>query len=808
MTKKLIEKWFPVKEISRDAGIEMSYKSAPAYIKHAKELGISGNIMRNFFDPKIRNLHPWFARRPCSAARAITLASIFTENVDKNLFMNILGWNMKKEAYVKKKYPPLLFYTDPKKDTILSILNKEKRELNNVIICDPMAGGGTIPFESLRLGFKTIAVDYNPVAYLILKTTIEYPAKYGEKLVDKVKEEANELISYIEKQLGSFYPEDTEGYIFARGIECPCCKGVIPLIHSSEITKKYFIGFYFNKDKKAFVPYISKLRTDLFHIKRGEIVCPYCNHKIKKVEAYKIWTKRHTKILGEISKGEVKEEEILSTYIILIRQTKNGYKVADDNDFRAFLEACKYLSSYFNELQQYLPMETIPEENEVFRPIKNYGIKYWYQLFNPRQLLSIALLVKYVNERTNTLKSTDEIGKASMLYLALGISRVIDYNSVVTTWKQGTIRDTLGQYARSRKISYAEEYCEAIVPRRNLRWIFEPNASEKTQGGIVPVLNEICKRLEGNNDKIKIIRGDCRKLSSLINEKLDLINVDPPYFDTHIYSDISEYFWQVLKASLKNLINAGFLFNSENAEDWKISSASVPREGELIVRRSKKDVNNQKDKFGEKWYAKQMAQFFKECFRCLKEEGLLVVWFTHKTLNAWKSIISALYSSNFYVSRIWPITTELLTRLVAKKNNNVLDRTLIIVARKKRQNIKINMEDHAIELAQGIADALREIGTSKNELRTFLNAAVMSSVTVLPLKSNGIDHVDYCYSKLIPEAMKIANKIIPQIEKTFQEKIEHPLKVIELRETHEGSAKAVRNIGTPLYNSQGIFNKQ
>ena len=78
-----------------------------------------------------------------------------------------------------------------------------------------------------------------------------------------------------------------------------------------------------------------------------------------------------------------------------------------------------------------------------------------------------------------------------------------------------------------------------------------------------------------------------------------------------------------------------------------------------------------------------MLEFFKEAYTALKDDGLLVVWFTHRTLNAWKSIISALYGSNFYVTRIWPVTTELLTRLVARKNNNVLDRTLTIVARKK-----------------------------------------------------------------------------------------------------------------------------
>ena len=487
---------------------------------------------------------------------------------------------------------------------------------------------------------------------------------------------------------------------------------------------------------------------------------------MKKYEAYRIWTEKHNKILEDLAKGKINEDEILSTHIVLIRQTKHGYKVANNKDYKAFLKACKQFSESFQEIREYLPMDEIPKENEVFDPVKKHGIKYWYQLFNPRQLLSIASIVRYINERTLAMEPTDDIGKASMLYLALGISRVIDYNSIVTTWKKGTIRDTLGQYARNRKVSYGEAYCEAIVPRRNLRWIFETDVNKKTQGGIVPVLYEVCKRLEGLGDKISVIHGDARRLTSYINEKFDLINVDPPYFDTHIYSDISEYFWQVLRLSLKQLIDDGFIFNNKEIAEWNTHSQTVPREGELIVRKSKNYGRGQKE-FDEIWYAKQMLEFFKEAYNALKDDGLLVVWFTHRSLNAWKSIISALYGSNFYITRIWPVTTELLTRLVAKKNNNVLDRTLIIIARKKLET-KIGMEEYAQKLAYEIVDALKEIGTSSNELKTFLHAAIMSSVTVEPLKN---DPINYCYSKLIPKSLKIADNIIPIIIAKFHEKI-------------------------------------
>jgi len=757
MDQKLIEAWFPVKEISRDAGIEMSYKSVPAYIRHAKELGILEKITRDFFDPKIRNLHPWFARRPCSVARTITLASLLSANIEKNKFLEVIGWNDKKRAYLEYKYPPLLFYVEPKKEIIKNLLGDT---FNDLIVCDPMAGGGTIPFESLRLGFKTIAIEYNPVAYIILKTTLEYPAKFGEELAIRVKEEADKLIGYIEEKLSSFYPKNVEGYIFARGINCPKCNGLIPLISDLEIANKIYIKFHFNKNNKNFVPYLSKIKTNFQYIKAGKIICPYCESKIKKIEAYKRWTEKHLKILDNLFSSKYIDEEILSTHLICIRQTKKGYIVANEEDIKTFLDACKYLSELFSELRRYLPMDKIPLENEVFHPVKSYGITHWYQLFNPRQLLSIAFLIKYINERIEALESTDEIGKAAMVYLALAISRVIDYNSIVTTWKKGTIRDTIGQYARNRKISYGESYCEAIVPKRNLRWIFETEVKSKTQGGIIPVLNLICKILRGLGEKIDIIFGDARKLSSYINKKLNLINVDPPYFDTHIYSDISEYFWQVLRLSLQKLISNGFIFRDKKIE-WNPYSAQVPKENELIVRKSQKNKNE----FDEIRYARQMLEFFKESHKILKDDGILVVWFTHKRLNAWKSIISALYGSNFFITRIWPVTSELLTRLVAKNNKEVLDKTLIIVARKKIKELEIDMETHAFNLIKGVVESLCEIGATKSEFKTFLYATVISSVTVMPNDSSINDPINYCYSQLFPKAIKIADKLILKIEK-------------------------------------------
>ena len=43
------------------------------------------------------------------------------------------------------------------------------------------AGGGAIPLEAMRLGCEVIANDYNPVAWFILKCTLEFPQRLAGK---------------------------------------------------------------------------------------------------------------------------------------------------------------------------------------------------------------------------------------------------------------------------------------------------------------------------------------------------------------------------------------------------------------------------------------------------------------------------------------------------------------------------------------------------------------------------------------------------------------------------------------------------
>jgi hypothetical protein len=108
-------------------------------------------------------------------------------------------------------------------------------------VIDPMSGGGSIPLESARLGFKTYANELNPVACTVLEATVDYPFRFGPELAEKTRKWGRELVKRIEKRLADFFPKRTDGlvhaYIFARTVPCPDTQHPTPLVPDWHLLK-------------------------------------------------------------------------------------------------------------------------------------------------------------------------------------------------------------------------------------------------------------------------------------------------------------------------------------------------------------------------------------------------------------------------------------------------------------------------------------------------------------------------------------------------------------------------------------------
>src|SRR3970282_1206171 len=172
----LIEEAFPLRQASLDSVHEKN-------VRHGH----------------ISTLHIWPARRPLAACRAALVATLLPDPGAPEKRKEILERLAGKVVQVptKKKLPTGQVKVEYKEETVGGILHwgREsgpdldwfRQEIRKAYgdrsprVLDPFAGGGAIPLEAMRLGCEATAIDINPVAWFILKCTLEYPQKLAGK---------------------------------------------------------------------------------------------------------------------------------------------------------------------------------------------------------------------------------------------------------------------------------------------------------------------------------------------------------------------------------------------------------------------------------------------------------------------------------------------------------------------------------------------------------------------------------------------------------------------------------------------------
>ena len=145
--------------------------------------------------PPTYYLHVWWARRPLVASRAAVLASLLPADADRERFLHVLGIHgdpvaarnaidRAKRTGVRVDNPydyNRAFSYSPDPPDLKWLKSLIGHSLENFTVLDPTAGGGSIPFETARIGLWAMANDLNPVAVLTMKATVEWPSKFSQK---------------------------------------------------------------------------------------------------------------------------------------------------------------------------------------------------------------------------------------------------------------------------------------------------------------------------------------------------------------------------------------------------------------------------------------------------------------------------------------------------------------------------------------------------------------------------------------------------------------------------------------------------
>jgi adenine-specific DNA methylase len=656
--KRLIEVDFPLKEVSEESVREKN-------IRHGH----------------ISTLHIWWARRPLAASRATTYAALIPAPNDPDKLKEKLNFIAKLSKWENSL----------NKD----IIEKARKEIREYFdgrapkVLDCFAGGGSIPLEVLRLGCETYALEYNPVAVLILKAALEYPQKYanlkvkigetnqktlyGEigakempKLVYDVQKWGNWVYEEAKKEIGKFYPPDPDGsipvsYIWARTIKCknPSCGAEIPLMRqfwlAKKENKKIALKMVVDKvNKKINFKIVQNKEIDFDPsegtTRKATVQCPVCGVGISDKEMRRLF-----------QEGKAYQRMIA----VILHNPKTGkiYRVAKDEDIKIFRDSEKYLEEKRKELLERcafdpVPDELLPPKETLGFRVQRYGILKWGDLFNSRQKLALITFVEKVRLAYKNMIEEgydEEYAKAVVSYLALMLGKLQDWNSVLSIWRPDQERN------------------EHVFNRQALPMVWDYGERNPLEGGLmsprgIAKIIEHCSRV--NPLPSNITQSSATSLPYLDNF-FDAVITDPPYYDNVPYSYLSDFFYVWLKRAIGDLYPDLF------------ATPLTPKSEEIVAYSHGKGGYEE----GKRFFEEMIAKAFQEIYRVLKPEGVACIVFAYKTTEAWETIINSLLRSGLVLTASWPIHTEMKERLRAQESAALASSVYMVCRRRTKEGV-------------------------------------------------------------------------------------------------------------------------
>jgi len=675
--------------------------------------------------PPTKYFHVWWARRPLTISRAAVLGSLLPADFPRDEFERLLGFGFPGKELVEIRHR---MDSGERLEGGFNCDRAFKRQLrdddlkkahaaaanlwgSDISVIDPMAGGGSIPLESARLGFHTHANEYNPVACSLLEATVDYPFRFGASLGQKTIKWAGELEKRIAKRLEKFFPprrfEKIHAYIYARTVPCPDTQYPTPLVSDWHLLKGA-------KGNVVAQPIVD-INKGIWEIKIREVGNRAGQLKDAPNPTYEggkgislfsgrmvdgVWAGRQ--IPADYIKAKAQIGEMKSVLYAIALKTSKGLKFipSEPPDLIALFEAEKELHRVRSEWerQNILPTERIPIGDKTGAPSGDgtdmplkRGERFWADMFSSRQLLTLGVLVEEIRFlRKDILRNEEnDIAEAIVHLIALAFDKFVDYNCSLSTWiPAGKIAHKFDKHDFSFKTTFSE--MAPVISGSGLSWAV---------GNTIKAYNEIsdfAKRSSGNI--VGITYGTATNLPHITDGSITAVIVDPPYADNVQYSELADFFYVWLKRTQGYRRPEWFsTYLCEHDKEAVVNISRHRENGGAAPKKGKRDGSTAEAKAkAHEFYQGLMTDVFLESRRILRDDGVLTVMFTHKKQEAWESLFTSLIQAGFTITATWPIKTESEHSLHQAKKN-AAQSTVILVARKRPKEAGIGYFDNAMK---------------------------------------------------------------------------------------------------------------
>lgn len=552
------------------------------------EIGVKEKYIRK---EHFNSIKVWWARRPITAMRNLLIQEI----LKRRGVENEVDYEL-----ISELNPSLLSF------------GKFSKEYNtkNISVLDVFSGGGSIPFESSRLGCQTYSSELNPIAALAQKTVFDSLKIKNFSTI--LKKEGLRVIETLEQNYSNLYTfEDNSPYVFfwSKTMRCGSC----------------------NKDfNLARIKYFSKRKNNVKYMHCNGIIDNndsnlngvkgfFCEHCTKEYSFTDIKEYCKSSPLGD------------SLLAICNYNGKKEYKSVNSNCFNLDV-VNKKIDDLLHNLHSSEIDWGVESRGGVINPTL-YDLKNAGNFFNKRQHLIILGLINCIKDYyPKWIESYDKNMAQQLVYsLTPLIEFLVDWNSKGTMW-----------------ISQNEQTGRSLAgPGVGMKWDYiEINPFFSKGSNLKSKLLRVCESFKAisHDSNISIFQGTSTNLP-MPTESVDIVLTDPPYYDSIEYTALSEFFRPWFELLLKNTCNGDISLKNDETQEAIVELHKS--------KKNKKDNNH---------YKTLMTNVLLEVQRVLKSNGSCLLLYSHKTFEGWEVIANAIHDAGLYISDCYPIEMERIAR--------------------------------------------------------------------------------------------------------------------------------------------------
>jgi len=377
---------------------------------------------------------------------------------------------------------------------------------------------------------------------------------------------------------------------------------------------------------------------------------------------------------------------------------------------------------------------------------KNYGFTHWHTMFNPRQLLVHALLLK-------TIDTAVGFSEAAKLQTLGAVEQFLAYENMFCFWHRTHDhfaphlsnnnyhpKNTVIEVGPFSPIGYGPWRSVKGPIIEGLRW--KNNVAELVPNDFLNDVGDFSNDstgksvLTGKSTKVStkdivlpgtsVTCGSSTELTGLESGSYDLVITDPPFGGLLHYSELADFFYVWLRLVLKDKYPEYF------------SGEYTPKTLEAVANKAR----NPED--ADDFYKRVLTDCWREAHRILKPGGILSFTFHHSEDEPWVDVLESLFNSGYFLEATYPIRSD-ETKGKGEFGSKTIEYDIIHVCRKRTE------EPSEISWPKLRRQILRDVRQLQNLLEHHQQAGLPEADIEVIKRGKALEYFSRHYGKVYVE---------------------------------------------------------